>query len=1184
MPQTIKDILSSDSNIDRNIEKVIDYERNSTEALKEEVSEYVVTDALNTAFKNLLERMQYGMDGQGASDIGIWVSGFYGSGKSSFTKYLGCAFEKTDIDGKPFHQLLASRFADSETRALLNATINRSSAAVIKLDLATQQMGTDVQEISDILYRSIRKQFGYAYRDDDVFDFEQMVKRDNRWEELQQTAQDIGKRKWADIQNQPFLIKSIFPKIAKAMYPELDSTSSTAKKTDSNMDFTDIRLQDMVDLVRHETGKENILFIIDEVGQYVGSRPNCILDLDGTARILKRIGDGHVWLLATAQQTLTEEGAAALNSKELFKLKDRFPIAVTLPATDIKEICYKRLLGKSGEGNNWLAQAFKDHNQTLRAYTTLQDARLYQDGTLTENDLLLFYPFLPWHFDLVINLLGVLARSTGGIGLRSAIKVVQDILVGRYTEERFYNQPAGTLVTLADIYDELKEDIDKADPALATIMTRLIGDKGLYREDSLSTNVAKALAVLFILADPGCPALPKNIAALLQPTIDSESLESKVTEILADMAARQDVPVSLAADGKTYTFLSEKLGRIERERATVNVMRRDITRTLSEGLREVLPKVSVKVSDALSRSIEIVDQNEQAIVPANDGIRLYLRWIDPTDQEQKLVEEDIFIREKGLDKAASLVCTYTEKLEELLRDICARQEIQRKYQHDADKDISQYCNTQIGVITAKKAELVKLLQSTISDSIMLHEGTRDAISQLGGTLQAAMSNIFTGMAKTLYNKNEEAPVRVETNTAERFLKAKDKSSLTSRQSPLPLIAEIGGKAQFNKNCPAVKSIMEQLSSGGTTGKALIDRFNEAPYGWAKDTTLYVLAGMFWGEELELTINGKSHKIENDAVYTAFKNTANFGKVGVQSRTSKADPIQIMDTVDFLTPLCGTVGFTEKEVCQAAANLAITIRTRLGEIVTASDNLGLHRSDWLNNLQDTFFEIANLGGSNIISLVCSSVSQFKGQMTWYQQVAKAEAGGIFDAIRDYNTATGKLRIILGEELDETHRVQAETLNTTNMTLVQMLDSPGWIDGKLDFQNFAYNVDALEKSVLQYKADWLRTEREKAIRVALLTPGWEQLNSEQQTTLLSKLPAIPSINSISQANQFFSNIQTNLSNIVKAVEQALVVPPVKVNIKKKLKTIADIDALMAKLQAAKAQLTTDGKTIINLEWED
>ena len=107
----------------------------------------------------------------------------------------------------------------------------------------------------------------------------------------------------------------------------------------------------MLDLVRRRSGRKNILFILDEVGQYIGARDNLILNLDGLAKNIKGIGKGKAWLIATAQQTLTEDDPRAqMNSGKLFKLAARFPIQIDLEASDIREICYRRLLSKSPVG------------------------------------------------------------------------------------------------------------------------------------------------------------------------------------------------------------------------------------------------------------------------------------------------------------------------------------------------------------------------------------------------------------------------------------------------------------------------------------------------------------------------------------------------------------------------------------------------------------------------------------------------------------------------------------------------------------------------------------------------------------------------------------------------------------------------------------------------------------------
>jgi len=184
---------------------------------------------------------------------------------------------------------------------------------------------------------------------------------------------------WARVQNNPLAIDGLIPKVAHDMYPALfPEAKSFSSSTEGFFQFEDQRVKEMIDIVREKSGKQNIILVIDEVGQYIASRDNLILNLDGLAKNLKRLGDGKVWLISTAQQTLTEDDPrAALNSDKLYKLTARFPIQIDLESSDIKEICYRRLLGKSSAGEAQLGKLFETQGPELRQNTKLQDAKYY---------------------------------------------------------------------------------------------------------------------------------------------------------------------------------------------------------------------------------------------------------------------------------------------------------------------------------------------------------------------------------------------------------------------------------------------------------------------------------------------------------------------------------------------------------------------------------------------------------------------------------------------------------------------------------------------------------------------------------------------------------------------------------------------------------------------------------------
>lgn len=101
--KNIRDIFDQTRPIDRQITSVINYSGDTEDQLEREILEYEVTDSLARHYERLLGNLADGFAAGAGQEIGVWVSGFYGSGKSSFTKYLGFSFDPArKIKGEPF--------------------------------------------------------------------------------------------------------------------------------------------------------------------------------------------------------------------------------------------------------------------------------------------------------------------------------------------------------------------------------------------------------------------------------------------------------------------------------------------------------------------------------------------------------------------------------------------------------------------------------------------------------------------------------------------------------------------------------------------------------------------------------------------------------------------------------------------------------------------------------------------------------------------------------------------------------------------------------------------------------------------------------------------------------------------------------------------------------------------------
>jgi len=211
------------------------------------------------------------------------VSGFYGSGKSSLTKYLGFAFDgHYTIDGQPFIKHLQARIRRAVTKALLATVAARFPAAVVMLDLASEQIaGATLAEVSTVLYYKVLQYAGYS-RNLKVAAFERKLKVDGRYPEFEALFQSETGATWAQYQNDELVADGVLPGLAHRLYPTLFRTDHAFTTASSDVIYLmNDRVKEMIEIVRDYSGKDNIIFVIDEIGQYIGGNQGKILDLQG---------------------------------------------------------------------------------------------------------------------------------------------------------------------------------------------------------------------------------------------------------------------------------------------------------------------------------------------------------------------------------------------------------------------------------------------------------------------------------------------------------------------------------------------------------------------------------------------------------------------------------------------------------------------------------------------------------------------------------------------------------------------------------------------------------------------------------------------------------------------------------------------------------------------------------------
>ena len=85
--------------IDRPINGVIKVMQTDEENRRQELEEYVITRELRKHFGAFYDQYERGIEGD-TDKIGVWISGFFGSGKSHFLKILSYLLANETVDGR----------------------------------------------------------------------------------------------------------------------------------------------------------------------------------------------------------------------------------------------------------------------------------------------------------------------------------------------------------------------------------------------------------------------------------------------------------------------------------------------------------------------------------------------------------------------------------------------------------------------------------------------------------------------------------------------------------------------------------------------------------------------------------------------------------------------------------------------------------------------------------------------------------------------------------------------------------------------------------------------------------------------------------------------------------------------------------------------------------------------------
>ncbi len=496
----IRELFQKD--VTRPIAPVVYFHDDDPAKLRAEVSEYIVTGGykpgdpranrnpeggIHEALVKLLRNLKQAID-EGASLPACWISGYYGSGKSSFAKLVALSLDQREL---PNGKLLSEAFLARDESPLKNDLRHAWGALLIGMKpmAVTFDIGAhahDGEHVHSVVVRQVQARLQYCTKRV-VADFELALEIDGHYEAFLEAARKVLKKPWSELRATR-LADTHFSHAMHALDPDRyrEPTSwlfdaAHAGGSQGSDPVSSVRaIQEMMQ--RRAPGR-TLFVVIDEVSQYVHDSTERMLKLQSFVSELGARLHGGVWLLTTGQQKLDDSAGIALA-----KLKDRYPekLRVHLGTANIRDVVHQRLLKKNDAGAARLGELFEHHGADLRLFA-------YGCEDVTADDFADIYPMLPKQIDLVMDITTALrGRSSRAQGDAQTVRGLLQLLAALFSEQALGEREAGDLVPLDAIYDVLRTGLD-ADAQ--TTMSRIAEDCAA-KGDAIGARSAKAVALL----------------------------------------------------------------------------------------------------------------------------------------------------------------------------------------------------------------------------------------------------------------------------------------------------------------------------------------------------------------------------------------------------------------------------------------------------------------------------------------------------------------------------------------------------------------------------------------------------------------------------------------------------------------------------------------------------------------
>jgi len=875
--KTIRDIFAKP--IDRTIEEVIKVEQADEKAVLVELEEYVPTDFLQEQYARIFDEIASG-PASPREGIGIWISGFFGSGKSLFAKILGYTVAARKVGTKTASDIFKVKLNNPKISALIDSINARIPFHAVIFDVSMDRgVRLANERLTEIIYKALLRELGYS-EDFDLAELEITLEGDGKLETFQKRFEEIHSQPWAKRRLLGLALNeasAVLHDLEPGTYSTPDSYSGSVGSGRADIDPNKLAKR-AYELAERRRPDHALIFIIDEVGQYVSRSVDKMLDLQAIVQALGVESKNRVehkkavspcWIAVTSQEKL-DELVNALDSKkiELARLQDRFRLTVDLKQSDIAEITAKRVLEKTPEAVEALGQLYDDNEGRIKELGRLE--RTSKDTTITRDSFTRLYPYLPYEIDLCVDIVAGLRlrrgahRHVGGSN-RTIIKQAQELMINPRT--RLADAPLGDLVTLDKVYELLY-----LGNLLPSEISREIDDVAKNLSDNpMAQKVAKAVALLEPVKD--LPRTPHNLAVVLYPSVTAGPVLSEVEKAIAVLEKAQVIRNS----EEGYKLLTVQEKTWETKRNSLDPREADRNRIKREVLRQnysdpQLRKYQYKNLRSFRNTLVV----EGETVDSAGEIPFSLFFADSVQSKSDRISE---ARDESSSRRNDVfwVVTLTDEIHNLIVEVYRSREMVSEYERLASQQrLSGEESSCLAEEKNRRDTHYRKLRTRMLEAVQtgtgFFQGVQHDATALGSAFVDIFHKLFDIVVPVLYPKLEIGVLPLKGDEPEKLIVAANLKGLPPvfyhDKPEQSLVVKQNGKYLPNLGADLCREMFDYLKKehsygNKVTGKILETHFSGIGYGWEREALRLGLAVLFRGGAVEVTHQGRKYRNYSD---------------------------------------------------------------------------------------------------------------------------------------------------------------------------------------------------------------------------------------------------------------------------------------------------------------------------------